>query len=266
MRSLLQAGALCLALVCAACAAQTPPAPVADAEPEAAAAPQAMVTRYVHAVQDQARPEADRERDALRHPADILAFAGVAAGEHVVDVGAGGGYYTRLFSTLVGEEGRVTAIIRPPRADAQQRPAIYTVSEDAHYANVVVSPTGYVLALDAPADVIFVSQIYHDFYLPPLGIDVQAANRAMFEALKPGGRLVIIDHSAAPGSPVPETAFALHRIDRDAVVRDLEAAGFVLDGETQALRNPDDDLSIRVFEGAVRGHTDQFALRFRKPQ
>ncbi|NWG54105.1 MAG: class I SAM-dependent methyltransferase [Hydrogenophilaceae bacterium] len=252
---------LALALACAACTSQMAPA---AAPPTEAAAP-AAGPDYGAAVADAARPPADVERDALRHPAAILAFAGVAPGQHVVDLGAGGGYYTRLFSAVVGPQGRVTAVIRPPRPDATERPRIYAVSEDPRYANVVVNADGYVLALDQPADVIFVSQIYHDFFLPQLAIDPAAAARAMFAALKPGGTLIIIDHSAAPGSPVVETASTLHRIDEAAVVRDMQAAGFVLEADAQTLRNPADDRSIRVFEGDIRGRTDQFVLRFRKP-
>ncbi|HEX8901009.1 MAG TPA: hypothetical protein VF769_07275, partial [Vitreimonas sp.] len=113
-------------------------------------------------------------------------------------------------------------------------------------------------------DAIFISQIYHDFYLPQLSIDVPRLNREMFAALKPGGVLVIIDHAAAAGSDISVTN-TLHRIAQDQVVADLTAAGFVLDQESQVLRNPADDHALRVFEGDIRGRTDQFVLRFRRP-
>ena len=107
-------------------------------------------------------------------------------------------------------------------------------------------------------------QIYHDFHLPQLNLDVAQINREMFAALKPGGVLVGADHAAADGSDVSVTN-TLHRIDQAQVRRELEAAGFVFDGESQVLRNRDDDRSVRVFEGDVRGRTDQFVMRFRKP-
>jgi predicted methyltransferase len=133
------------------------------------------------------------------------------------------------------------------------------------YSNVVHLTDGYQgWTLPEPLDAIFISQIYHDFYLPQLSIDVPALNRAMFAALKPGGVLIIIDHAAVDGSDISVTD-SLHRIDRAQVVRDMEAAGFVLEGESEVLRNPADARSERVFEADIRGHTDQFALRFRKP-
>jgi predicted methyltransferase len=215
------------------------------------------------ALADARRPEADRARDAERRPADILAFAGLREGQTIADVGPGGGYYTRLFAVAVGEAGKVYGIIRPPAPDAANPPRINAVVPD--YANVVVIPGGY-QAWSAPAllDAIFISQIYHDFHLPQLNVDIAAANQNLYNALKPGGTLIVIDHAAVDGSDLSVTE-SLHRIDQATLRREIEAAGFVFDGETQVLRNPADDRSLRVFEGAVRGHTDQFALRFRKP-
>lgn len=213
------------------------------------------------AIADPRRPDADRERDALRHPAEVLAFAGVTPGARVADIGPGGGYYTRLFSVAVGAEGRVYGVDRPGTAE---RPRALTAVAPL-YGNITHLTDGYAAwSIAEPLDAIFISQIYHDFYLPQLAIDVPALNRKMFDALKPGGVLVIIDHAAAPGSPI-SVADTLHRIDRDQVIRDLTAAGFVLDAESQVLRNPADDHHLRVFEGDIRGRTDQFVLRFRRP-
>lgn len=215
----------------------------------------------VAAVGDERRPEADRERDALRHPAEILAFAGVRPGWRVADIGPGGGYYTRLFAVAVGDEGRVYAIDRPNPPDRQR--AILGVAPS--YANITVIQQGYQgWSVPEPLDAIFISQIYHDFHLPQLELDVTQINRDMFAALKPGGVLVVIDHAAADGSDVSVTG-SLHRIDQAQVVRELTAAGFVLDAQSEVLRNPEDDRSLRVFEGDIRGRTDQFVLRFRKP-
>ncbi len=218
----------------------------------------------VAALADDRRPQADRERDALRHPGDVLAFTGVREGWRVADVGPGGGYYTRLFSVAVGETGRVFAVDRPNAPDRPPR-AILAVAPS--YPNVTVLQQGYAgWSADEPLDAIFISQIYHDFHLRQLNIDVPALNQEVFAALRPGGVLVIIDHAAPDGAPVGvDGATASHRIDRAQVVRELTAAGFVLDGESDVLRNPADDRSLRVFESDIRGHTDQFVLRFRRP-
>lgn len=217
------------------------------------------------AITDSRRPEADTTRDALRHPSEILAFAQISPGQRVADIGPGGGYYTRLFSVAVGEQGRVYAIDRPNASPDRPR-AILAVAPA--YPNVTVVQQGYQgWTVPEPLDVVFVSQIYHDWFYPQLSLDVPALNRQIFDALRPGGLYVIIDHAAAAGhtlDPNPQTD--LHRIDQAQIIREVTAAGFVLDGESQVLRNPADNHSVRVFEGDIRGHTDQFVLRFRKPE
>lgn len=212
------------------------------------------------AIADPRRPEADTERDALRHPAEILAFAQIRPGDRVADIGPGGGYYTRLLSAAVGPSGRVYAVDRAGTPE-RPRPAAALV---APYGNITHLETGYQSwSTEAPLDAILIVQIYHDFHLPQFNFDVPAANRALFDALRPGGVLLIVDHAAPPGAAdAPST---LHRIEAAQVRTELEAAGFVLEAESQALRNPADNLSLRVFEGDVRGRTDQFVLRFRKP-
>lgn len=233
----------------------------------------------VAAVADSRRPDADRQRDALRHPADILAFSGVQPGWRVADVGPGGGYYTRLFAVAVGDSGRVYGVNRVRNPNATQLPAILAVAEQ--YQNISVIEQGYQgWTAPEPLDAIFISQIYHDFHLAAQparaatdtqpaaperpALDVAALNRGLFAALKPGGVLVVIDHAAADGSDL-SVADSLHRIEQADVRSELEAAGFVFEEESQVLRNPEDNRSERVFEADIRGHTDQFVLRFRKP-
>jgi predicted methyltransferase len=218
----------------------------------------------VAAVADSRRPQADRDRDALRHPAEIMAFTGVQPGWRIADVGPGGGYYTRLFSVAVGESGRVFAIDRPNSAPDRPR-AILAVAPQ--YPNITVLQAGYQgWSTDEPLDAVFVSQIYHDWFYPQLNLDVPALNRQIFDALKPGGVYVIIDHAAIAGHTInPDPQADIHRIDQAQVIREVTAAGFVLEAESQVLHNPADNREIRVFEGDIRGHTDQFVLRFRKP-
>jgi predicted methyltransferase len=227
----------------------------------APALPTSTSPYIVAAVTDSRRPETDTTRDALRHPAEIMAFTGVQPGWRVADIGPGGGYYSRLFAIAVGDSGRVYAV---DRAGAAERPRPMAAVAPT-YSNITHLTDGYAgWTIDQPLDAIFISQIYHDFYLTQLNIDVPALNRQMFAALKPGGVLVIIDHAAVDGSPITVTD-TLHRIDRARVISDLTAAGFVLQEETDVLRNPADNRTERVFESDIRGHTDQFALRFVKP-
>ncbi|MBS0385869.1 MAG: class I SAM-dependent methyltransferase [Proteobacteria bacterium] len=215
------------------------------------------------ALTDSRRPDADKARDDLRHPAAILAFAEVRPGQRIADVGPGGGYYTRLFAVAVGEQGHVYGVDRPNSAPDRPR-AILAVAPQ--YPNVSVIQEGYQSwHTPEPLDAIFISQIYHDFHLPQLNLDVPAINRMLFERLKPGGELVIIDHSAVAGFD-PARTDELHRIDQTLVRREVEAAGFVYEAESQVLRNPADRRTERVFDADIRGHTDQFAMRFRKPR
>jgi len=245
------------AILVGACAGGAVPGIMFRAEPPVTSAS----ANIVAALFDARRPEADRARDATRHPADILAFAGVRFGWRVADVGPGGGYYTRLFAVAVGDEGRVFAIDRP---NAPDRPPRAILAVAPAYPNVTVIQQGYQgWSSPEPLDAIFISQIYHDFHAP-LGLDTAQINRDMFAALKPGGVLVIVDHAAVDGSDHSVTS-TLHRIDEAAVRREIEAAGFVFEEASQVLRNPADDRTERVFESDIRGHTDQFVLRFRKP-
>ncbi len=217
----------------------------------------------VAALADPARPAADRERDAARRAVETLAFTRVRPGQRVVDILPGGGYFTRLFARAAGADGRVIAFL-PNEAPAEYVAAIRRVSDDdATYDNVDLlqqpSPT---LRPEAPVDLVFTAQNYHDLHA--FGADVAAYNRAIFEALRPGGLYVIIDHSAAAGTGAT-AANTLHRIEESVVRREVEAAGFVLDAESAALRNPADPRTAGVFDPAIRARTDQFMLRFRKP-
>ena len=249
---ILVAGALG-ALLLAACAG--------GAVPGLMMAQEAGPARIEAALADPRRPEADTARDALRHPADILAFLEVAPGERIADVGPGGGYFSRLLAVAVGPEGRVYAVDRPGTPE-RPRPMAAVAGE---YPNITHLQSGYQgWSAGEPLDAILIVQIYHDFHLPQLGLDVAQINREMFAALKPGGVLVVADHAAVDGSDVSVTE-SLHRIDQAQVRRELEAAGFVFDAESPVLRHPEDTRTLRVFEGDVRGRTDQFVMRFRKP-
>jgi predicted methyltransferase len=248
--------ALALALALTACASQ-------PAAPPEAAALTTSAPHIVAAVAAPARPAEDRARDADRKPAEMLAFAGITPGQRVADFIPGGGYFTRLFAVAVGAGGKVYALIPPPGAQRQD-PPIREVA--AQYDNVeIVQQSFTTLTVPEPCDVIFTAQNYHDLHLARFALDWAAVNRQIFAALKPGGVYVVVDHAAKPGADV-SVADTLHRIDPAIVRRELEAAGFVYDGETDVLRNPADTRELGVFDPAIRGKTDQFALRFRKPR
>lgn len=218
------------------------------------------------AVADTARPEADKARDADRKPGEMLAFARVRPGEVVVELLPGGGYFTRLFSKAVGPQGRVYAVLPEAAAKAEKPPAVNAIAADPAFGNVKVAFADFAkMQLPEKADLVWTSLNYHDLHLARMKLDVAAANRAVFDALKPGGLYVVVDHAAAAGAPL-ETADKLHRIDPAVVRREVEAAGFKFDGESAVLRHPGDDHAKGVFDPTIRGHTDQFVYRFRKPK
>lgn len=211
------------------------------------------------------RTTEDRARDTARHAADTLAFAEVKPGQKIGDMIIGGGYFTRLFSAAVGPDGHVTAWQPAEFIGFQASYGEALTAADA-LGNVdgVRSPIG---APEWPEglDLIFTAQNYHDLHLKPFATDTAAkVNAAAFKALKPGGLYVVIDHGAATGAG-PEAPDSLHRIEADQVKREVEAAGFVLDGSSDLLARPDDPRTANVFDRSIRGKTSQFMLRFRKP-
>ena len=250
MRSLILAGGLALVLGASALAQPSEPAPYIAA-----------------ALADPGRPAADVERDAARRAAEILAFTGVEPGDHVADLVIGGGYFTRLFSVAVGPDGRVTAWQPGEFVSFQASYGQQLRDVDAAYAKVAGMESPFA-ELDLPAnslDLVFTAQNYHDFHLQPFPADTAArVNAEVFEALRPGGAYVVIDHYAADGSGWGP-ADSLHRADRAALIAEVEAAGFVLEAESDLLRNPDDPRTANVFDDSIRGRTDQFVLRFVKP-
>jgi predicted methyltransferase len=206
--------------------------------------------------------------DARRKGPEIVAFAEVKPGQKVLDLIPGGGYFTRLFSLGVGPSGKVYAVW-PEHYDKVSQPDSATMRKmaaQAPFANVevLVQPTDG-LSAPEPLDLVFTSQNYHDYPLKFMGpSDVAVLNKAVFAALKPGGLYVIVDHGAAPGSGMRDGE-KLHRIDVEAVKQQVQAAGFRFEGESPLLHNTADDRTKEVFDPSIRGRTDQFILKFRKP-
>ena len=206
--------------------------------------------------------------DARRHGPEIAAFAGVKSGDKVIDLIPGGGYWTRTFARIVGPSGHVYGIWPKPYAmesgsDVKRYAA--TAGTPA-FANVSASIQP-ATSLTAPekVDLVFTSQNYHDYPDKFMGsIDPAVLNKAVFDALKPGGIYLIIDHAAAPGSGMRDTD-TLHRIDPAIVKQQVTAAGFVFDGESKLLANVGDDHTKPVFDQSIRRHTDQFIYKFHRP-
>ena len=235
-----------------------------------AATPSAPSAAIAAAVADPARPASDTVRDVNRKPLAMLAFAGVKPGDKVADYAAGAGYFTRLFADVVGATGHVYASV--PSALFQYPNIVKGVAEIETYAvnrpNVTVTFASAVDAARYPEklDLFWISQNYHDLHDRFMGpVDMALFNRAVYAALKPGGVYIVLDHVAAAGS-APDVTDTLHRIEPATVRREVEAAGFRFEGDSTLLANAADPHTAGVFDPSIRGRTDQFILKFRRPR
>lgn len=232
-----------------------------------APAPTATSPWIVSAVADPARPAADTARDADRKPAEMIAFGEVHPGEKIGELIPGGGYMTRILSKAVGPTGKVYVFAsQPVQREGQPPPAAPVaaiVADTANYGNVQVVISNFAtIANPEPLDLVWTSQNYHDMHNPGRNLDINAANKAIYGALKPGGVYIVLDHQSAKGVDFDA---ALHRIDMQKVKDEVLAAGFEFVAESFVLDNPNDDGTKGVFDASIRGKTDQFILKFRKP-
>jgi predicted methyltransferase len=231
----------------------------------AGAAPAAAPPPYIaRAVADGGRPKDDVAADALRDPADTLAFSGVKPGMTVGELFPGGGYFTRMLSDIVGPNGKVYGLENAGWKESVT--ADRQLAAQPGRGNVVldVEPFGQ-FKLPEPIDIFWITQNYHDLHIAQYGaVDMADFNRRVFAALKPGGVYFILDHQANPGTTIDQIA-ALHRIEKAQIIREVEAAGFRLVKEGDFLHRPADDHTKSIFDPAIRGHTDQYALKFVKP-
>ncbi len=217
------------------------------------------------------RPAADLEQDARRKPREILGFLGVEPGMRVLDAMSAGGYYTELLARVVGVKGQVIAYNNPPYAKFAAKGIAERYAGD-RLPNVrqVTAPVVELELQPASLDAALFVMSYHDLYWKPKdgswsGTDPAAMLARLRAALKPGGVVVVQDHVATAGGDAADVVDKLHRIDPALVKRDFARAGFDFDGDNTVLAHPDDDHSKLVFDPAVRGKTDQFVYRFRKP-
>ena len=233
-----------------------------------AAAPATAPSKAITAaLADPSRPATDSARDDARHAGEILAFAGVKPGDKVADFIMGGGYWTRILAGVVGPTGKVFAY-QP--AEFIGFRAAYGTEQDAAIAgraNVVANRDSLrSFSFAEPVDLAITVQNWHDLHLHqmPAGASALIAGE-LFRAIKPGGTLVVVDHVGVNPTPFA-VADTLHRGDPAGTRAELEAAGFRYDGELAVLHNPADPHTALVFDPAIRGKTDQFVYRFKKPR
>ncbi len=222
------------------------------------------------ALANPARPASDRVRDKARQSAAVLRFFGIAPGMTVLDLYSGGGYYTELLSYIVGPAGKVVAHNNTPylRVAGKELAGRYAAGRLPNVERLLAENNELTLP-SAYFDAIVMTDVYHDVYHvdEKAGwprIDGPKMLAMLYQSLQPGGVLGVVDHAALPGAP-PETGDTLHRIDPALLKKDITAAGFVLDGESAALLNPEDDRTKSAFDPSIQGRTTQVILRFRRP-
>jgi len=223
------------------------------------------------AVSAPGRPEAATALDAVRRPAEVLAWLGLERGDRVLDYFAGNGYYTEIMARAVGPTGSVTGWNTPFFAGRPQvRDTLAAIRQRSPNTAFFSSPTTALSFPDNAYDFVMLHLVYHDAYFESAQfqlprIDPNTVTAALFRTVKPGGIVAVIDHVAAPGRETRAEVEATHRILPATVRADFERAGFVFDGESPLLANPQDDRSVNVFTPSIRGRTDRFVYRFRRP-
>lgn len=246
---------LSMACCAGACAA---PAPNPESDPIAAA------------IANPARSDRDRGRDTRDRPETVLKLAGFGPGMAIADIFGGGGYYSEILSSLVGPQGRVVLINNPPY-DAYAKKALDARLAGGRLANVDyrIVPNAAMNLGEAKLDGAMIIMSYHDLYVadPEQGwpaIDAGQFIDQIVTALKPGGKLLIVDHSARAGTG-KSAAQVLHRIDEAFARNDFETHGLELVDSSDVLRHKDDERTLNVTDEAIRGKTDRFVQVYRKP-
>ncbi len=236
------------------------------------AAAHAVPADVASAVSAPGRPEAAVALDEVRRPAEVLRWLGLERGDRVLDYFAGNGYYTEIMARAVGPTGSATGWNTPFFAGRPQvRDALAAIRQRQSNAAFFSSPTTALSFPDAAYDFVLLHLVYHDAYFESAQfqlprIDPNTVTAALFRTVKPGGIVAVIDHVAAPGRETRAEVEATHRILPETIRADFERAGFVFDGESDLLRNPQDDRSVNVFTPAIRGRTDRVVYRFRRPR
>ncbi len=223
------------------------------------------------AVMDKSRPANERGRDANRKPAEILKLLGVESGMRIADLSSGGGYYTALLSKAVGKNGAVIAHNTPYvvnkftdsfKAGGPWETRLSSASWKVNVTKMISDLDDFKPA--QPVDAALMVMFYHDTVWQKT--DRSKMNEDIFNAIKPGGHYLIIDHSAEAGSGGRDTS-SFHRIDKKMVIKELTDAGFKLVADSDILSNPEDTRDYNIFRDykTKRDQTDRFVLKFERP-
>lgn len=225
---------------------------------------------FASAVSAPGRDEADIKLDESRKPAEVLAYMGLETGDVVLDIFAGGGYYSEIMGRAVGPNGSVIAV-SPPQFVSSDLSKAKWAGVTARQPNVtmVASQLPDYTPAAGSIDFAMLHLIYHDFYWESEKFKFERMDPAvvlanLYTGMKPGGIVAVVDHVGSPGD-TRAVVEKTHRIDPATARSDFLKAGFVLDGESDKFANPDDDLEMNVFDPTVRGKTSRFVMRFRKP-
>jgi predicted methyltransferase len=228
----------------------------------------AAATPIETAIADPARTEKDRERDAREKPAEVLAFAGVKPGMNVVDMFAGAGYYTELLANVVGPTGKVLSVNNVPYA-GYAKDGIKARFTEGRLVNVErrLVEASYMNLPPRSADLVLICMSFHDaFWIDEKEgwpeINTDGFIDSLKRVLKPGGKLLIIDHNAPAGTG-REMAGKAHRLNEEVAKKALTSRGFVLEKTFDGLRNKEDQLDKMVFDPAVQGKTDRYVHLYR---
>lgn len=235
------------------------------------AAAQAVPADVAAAVSAPGRPAEAMALDAGRRPAEVLRFAGLRRGDRALDLFTGSGYFAEIMGRAVGPTGSVLAWEPTNFINDRSRQGLAELRARTPNVALLISPADLVSLPQGAFDFAMINLNYHDtywqserFHFPRM--DPAAFLRTVFQSLKPGGTIAVVDHVANPGGDTRAVVEALHRIDPATIRADFERAGFVFDGESDLLRNPADDHSKLVFDPSIRGHTDRVVYRFRRPR
>ena len=243
---------------------------ITAAAPAAALAPARAPADVAAAVAAPERPKDRVDLDEVRKPVEVLRFMGLKKGDRVLDYFTGTGYYAEIMARAVGAQGLVLGWNSASFQSDKVKQALDDIKSRNSNFGYFTSPATAIAFPKDGFDFALLHLVYHDTYWESAQykaprIDPNSVVQALWYTVKPGGTVAVIDHVATPGGDTREVVEKLHRIDPATVRADFERAGFVLEAQSDLLRVPTDDHSKNVFDPSIRGRTDRFMYRFRKP-